>query len=226
MKKFVYFFFLSTILLLSSCKPSIPNDEQSKISEELPYNQQVFYQVFPAIFDSLEVVNQLKEIPPPPPPALEYYKDSIEYNNAIYEYREMLKRIELDTMIPIIAIHDSVFYNDEQSKKYGLSKNKKTNSQKSFKIDMEKLFVQADTFQLAYLSEVTMENSFEIKSKFRKRVKVVFSLFSVHIDSTKTNGFLDWGISRGHLCGYGGKIFIQNINGRWVIVKITNEWVS
>jgi len=224
MKKFIYFFFLSSILLLNNCTPSIPNEKPKTISEELPYNQQVFYQIFPDIFDSLRVVSYGITIPPPPPPTMEYSKDSTEYNNTIHEYKEILKQIEADTAIPIIALKDTARYNIDEAKYYSLTK--LDSSQKSFKIDMEKLLVQADTFQLVYLSEVTKDNSFKLKNKFRKRVKVRFFLSNVYFDSTKTYGFLDWSIVCGPLCGEGGRIFIQNINGKWVIVRITYEWVS
>ena len=224
MKKLVYFFFLSTILLLSSCTPSIPNEEPTTTSEELSYNQQVFYQIFPAIFDSLRVLSYGTTIRLPPPPPLEYYKDSIEYKNAINEYRELLKKIEEDTTIPIIAIYDTARYSIDAAKYYGSSK--LDSSQKSFRIDLEKLSVHSDTFRLKYLSEVTKGNSFELKREYRKRVRIRLYLSSVYLDSDKLHGFLKWSLVCGRLCGSGGRIFIQKINGKWVIAETTCESVS
>ena len=225
MKKFVYFFFLSTILLLSSCTSSIPNDEQPIIPEELPYNQQVFYQIFPAIFDSMEVINQLTITPvPPPPPSLEYYKDSNEYKKRLSEYQEIIEEIAIDTTIHIIAICDTARYSIDEAKYYGSTK--LDSLQKSFRIDLEELSIHSDTFRLKYLSEVTKDNSFELKSEYKKRIRYRLHLSNVYLDGDKLYGFLKWSKACGRLCGEGGRIFIQNINGKWIIVRITHEWVS
>ncbi len=227
MKKFVYFFFVSTILLLSSCTSSIPNDEQPKVSEELPYNQQVFYQVFPAIFDTLKLAYHLKVVPPPPPPPrsdLKYYKDSNEYKKSLSEYQEIIEEISFDTTIHIIAICDTARYSIDEAKYYGSTK--LDSLQKPFRIDLEKLSIQSDTFRLKYLSEVTKDNSFELKVEYRKQVRYRLHLSSVYLDSDKLYGYLKWSRVCGPLCGEGGRIFIQNINGKWKIVGITHEWVS
>ncbi len=222
MKKLVYFFFLSTILLLNSCTSSIPNEEPKTISEELPYNQQVFYQIFPAIFDSLNKAHQVTIVPASP--RMEYYKDSNEYKKRISEYQDIIDEIALDTITHIIAICDTARYSIDEAKYYGSSK--LDSLQKSFRIDLEKLSVHSDTFRLKYLSEVTKDNSFELKSEYKKRIRNRLHLSSVYLDGDKLYGFLKWSIVCGRLCGSGGRIFIQKINGKWVIVGITHESVS
>ena len=226
MKKFVYFFFLSIILLLSSCASPTSNDAPTTVADELPYDQQVFYQIFPAIFDSLRVASYLVTPPPPSIPDYQYYNDSIEYKKAIYEHDELLKKIEQDTTDPIIAISDTAYYNKAQATYYGLSKKKKSTSQESFKIDIEKLLVQADTFQLVCFAKVPPNNSYKLNNKFKKRVKILLTLSTVYFDSNKTSGFLAWSLSCGPLCGQGGRIFIKNINGKWVVVNVVVTSVS
>ena len=79
---------------------------------------------------------------------------------------------------------------------------------------------------MKYLSEVTKDNSFELKDEYRKRIRYRLHLSSVYLDGDKLNGYLKWSKVCGRLCGEGGKIFIQNINGKWIIVGITHESVS
>lgn len=225
--KFYHLVFLFSILIVSSCTQSVPNSKQSDISDELPYSQQVFYQIFPAVFDSLGVASYIVPVPPPPIPGSQYFNDSLEYKKAINEYNEMIKRAEQNTAIPIIALNDTAYYSEEvPATYYGLSEKKKSTLQKSFKIDIEKLLVQADTFQLVYLSKVAQKNSYKLKKNYRKRVKTRLTLSTVYFDSSKTSGFLEWSLSCGPLCGQGGRIFIQNINGKWVIVDIVITSVS
>jgi hypothetical protein len=222
------------------------NCKQEKVISETEFEQDVFYEIFPSILDS--IYYDRRKFPPPPPPspeffdkyesideAIEAYKKTDIYIQAIKDYEIKKDSLNLDTSPIYFAISDSIKSFDREDM-YQLMKHFKNQNivlesndielKNGFKIDLIKLKANNKKFRFKYQSEFPKGREFwRTEYDFYVGAKIGFS--RILFDKSKSYGVLNGGFGMGILNGSGFRIFIRkNDKGKWIIDKIIDTWIS
>ncbi|QXP52855.1 MULTISPECIES: hypothetical protein [Cellulophaga] len=219
---------ISIILLLTSCSKKLSN---------LEFEKSVAYEIFPALLDSVHYDRRIPpNFPPPPPPPVNIKnKDStnLEWDETklIAEYEKRRVELEKDTTKLVIAIVDSTYRIDEQTKKKFINFYKEysikldtINNDTPYKINISDL-KHNEKIILKYRSELpTSSKVWDEKYDFYLSGITGFS--RIQFDQTKSYGILISGFGCGRLCGWSGIFFIRKIDGKWQIVKIEVTGIS
>ncbi|PWI28875.1 hypothetical protein DI383_14425 [Flavobacteriaceae bacterium LYZ1037] len=224
------------------------NCKEEKNLPQSEFEQAVFYEIFPAILDSIYYDKRMLPPPPPPPPeffenysqneldkAISDYKETETYKQGIKKWEKKKDSLNQDTSPIYLAISDSIT-RYEREDMYELvqhfnnqniildSKNIELNN--GFKIDLSKLNSNNEKIKFKYQSEFPKGREFwRTEYDFYIAAKIGFN--RILFDNTKTYGVLNGGFGMGILNGSGFRIFIRkNENGKWIIDKVVETWIS
>lgn len=240
--------FVITITLLMSTTFFL-NCREKKVLFEVDFEQSVFYELFPELFDALHF--DLRLIPDPPPPSPEYlikggydakseytqayedWKKSAEYQEILEDRKRIADSIKNDTTSMYFIVQDSAYSPKNSLKKelvdHFTAKDISSDSidlNLGFKINISKLITKHSKVKFKYGSEFPKGKEYWPR---RKESNIIASLdFSgIIFDQTKNYGVLEAGYVKGRLNGGGIRIFIRKTDkGKWVIDKIVETWVS
>jgi len=223
------------------------NYNEEKILSETEFEQAVFYEIFPAILDSIYFY---KRMTPPPPPeffdtkeydnsnldkAIEGYKKTDKFKRDINNWKKKKNSLNRDKPLIYLVVSDSIT-RFEKADVYALVKHfknqnivldsKKIELNNDFKIDINRLKANNKKIEFKYQSEFPKEREFwRTEYDFYIGAKIEFS--RILFDKTKTYGVLNGGFGMGILNGYEFRIFIRkNKNDEWVLDKLIRTWMS
>jgi len=202
----------------------------------LEFEQTVFYELFPALADSIHFDIRLSH-PIPPMPIFDENDsligvDTTGMTKRLVDYEKRKAELNADSTRLVIAIKDSVFSIDEIDRKeliihyeeLGI-KVDSSNENLNYLIDLTKLKTEYKKIHFKYLSEFPDKSEFwSTKYNFHLVGSTGFS--RIQFDKTKSFGVLNSYYSCGRLCGGGYRIFIKNVKGKWEIDKIIHTWVA
>jgi len=220
------FLLISIILVLFSCE---------KKQSELEYEQSVVYEIFPALMDSLDFDFRL--IPPPPPRPIFSEKgeiiriDTTGMGKKLKEYEQKKAELKTEPIELVVAISDTVFLLREIDRKELLRHFSKSNLKldnsnisSTYKIEIDKLITD-ENLKFKYLSEFPSGSAIW-ESEYPFNLSGITYLTRIQFDTTKSFGILESGMSCGRLCGSGVRVFIKKVNGKWIIDKLEETWIS
>ncbi|TYA58019.1 hypothetical protein [Formosa maritima] len=238
---------LSTIIFALVCTSIFWNCKQETSLSETEFEQIVFYEMFPTILDSIYYDNRL--MPPPPPPeffenynnnrdndytkAIEEWKKTNEYKKGIYDWELKKDSIQRDSTFVYLIVQDSLTQYEENDKseliKHFALKSMEVDSlnlSTGFKIDLSKLKPNNKIVKFKYQSKFPKGRKFW-QSKYDFNIIASIGFSRILFDKTKKFGVINAGYTMAPLNGYGVRIFIKkSIEGKWVIDKIINTWIS
>ena len=207
-------------------------------SDEMIINE-IFQDLTVVMYFHNDILTSL--FPPPPIPPNDYENDSlrridsITHQEAIEYYKEQLEKQKRKSNYIVLAIGDSLISYSEQDLKY---LKKELPSEKYFealnaieredyvakKIDLNAI-TETGNYELRYLSTFyPLKDIWETERDYRFSGFLLFS--RIYYDNTKQYGILYCSYLCGHLCGHGDFVFIKQIDGKWIIEKTVNVWVS
>ena len=217
----------STILILSGCH---------KKQTDLEFEQNVLYEIIPEIIDSLNVDLILRPVPPPGKPIFDENDsligiDTVGVGKAYAEYERKKKELVVSNPRLIIYVFDTVNLLEQRDKSalihYLQEKNLELDStdiSDNYKIEIDKIQFKKNV-ELRYRSELPDGISLWDK-KFDINMAGTTSFSRIQFDKTKTYGVLNASYGCGSLCGWGTRIFIRKVNGKWTILKVVETSVS
>ncbi|WP_204347098.1 hypothetical protein [Psychroserpens algicola] len=224
-------------------------NKEKKISKS-EFEQTVFYEIFPEIIDS--VYFDIRLLPPPPPPpnilkekgydveadfnkAYDEYKQSDEFLEIIEKWRKKKDSINLDSTSIYLVLEDSIIgFSRADSTELIKYFNKQnivvdtidTGSKKDYRIDLKRLNVNNKKIRFKYRSDFPEGRKFW-KTKYDIQIAAKVGFSRILFDKTKSFGLLNVSYVMGTLNGEGIRIYIKkNSNGKWVIDKIKETWIS
>jgi hypothetical protein len=209
-KFFKLFFLVFVSILITNC---------DKKQSDLEFEKEVMYQVFAEVLDSVYRDRHL--IHPPPP--IKFPKELRKYNEELAEYKK-------DKSKKIVIIDDNVrgFFIDNKLKKtltdFKISIDSLTIT-KSYKFDISK--IDTKKFDFKYRSSFP-EIDYLIweNKKYKYKLSGEIYVSRIIFDNFKEKGFFTCGYICGEKAGEGFEVFIKNHNGKWIIDKIENTWIS
>ena len=211
------------------------------------FGEEVFYEIFPTLIDSIHTDRRLIS---PPPPEYFQFMDSIGTNIEITErfekweksaqYKKWLENwekkkdsIERDTTAIYLTIPDSTGRTEENDlgeliEHFG-HHNISTDSfivSDPFRIDLSKLKTNQRKVRFIYQSKLLGEGKFW-RNNYGKYIAASISFTKIIFDKSKSFGVLNAGYVMAPLNGYGVRIFIKkNENGEWVVDEVKGTWIS
>ncbi|MBG6112108.1 hypothetical protein H4V97_001105 [Flavobacterium sp. CG_23.5] len=196
-------------------------------------------EIFPKIVDSICLDS--RKMNPPPTFGIETWnkgeiikvdtskvtsKERIKYQ----KWKAEQKRVDNDTSKIIIGF-DQYLLNYGQGRLAGESKLLNSNYS-NFKFDFSKIKLNRK-FKIKDISEFPKA---EILLKhhrvllYEQKYNFVFSglleISRIKFDKNKKNGVLEGSFSYYGRCGRGYRIYIMEINGKWIIEKMEDTWIS
>ncbi|WP_282144521.1 hypothetical protein [Cellulophaga baltica] len=241
---------LGLVITLFITAPFLWNCNQEKTLSGIEFEQAVFYEVFPAVIDSIYYDWRL--IPPPPPPpdflekrgydvkgdfkkAYDNWEKSDEYKKRKIDWENKRDSIKQDTTSIFLAISDSINQFEREDlyelikhfKKQNLSIDSKGfDLEKGFKVDLNKLNTNSDKLKFKSQAEFPKGREFWTTNyDFYLDASIEFN--RILFDKNKSFGVFNVGLVRGRLNGTGFRIFIKkDVNGKWEIDKIKGTWIS
>ena len=206
-----------------------------KKQSDLEFEQSVVYEIFPALMDSLHFDFRLK--PPTPPRPIFNEKgeiigtDTTGIAKSLADYEKRKAQLKADSVKLVVAIRDSVYPLEIEERKQLLEhfpnqnlKLDSTDLSTYYKIEINKLIAD-NKLRFKYLSEFP-EGSDIWKKEYPFHLSGVTHLTRIQFDTTKSFGVLESGMGCGKLCGWGVLVFIKKINGKWIIDKLEETWIS
>ncbi|MDB9961145.1 hypothetical protein OAD62_03535 [Oceanihabitans sp.] len=230
-KSLSQFILLLTILLVfTSC------NRQESFSHS-DFEQNVFYQIFPSLVDSIHFDRRF--LPPPPPPPIKDKNgnvtqlDSTRFKRAMQSWEIRQEKVSNDTTSTYIMVQDSVLFyaNDNFEDLIDHFQNDKLisdtlYSEANYKIDLTKLKINSANKKFKYLSSIPKkEPIWKLKSDFY--IAATMSFTRIQFDKSKSFGVLNASHSIGDLNGFGVIVFIKKDKyGIWIIDKISGTWIA
>jgi len=212
----------------------IGNISCQKQFDKLAFEQQVAYEIFPALIDSLH--RDIRVFPPAFP--ANYDKqgnyigfDSVAAEKNMKDYKERKIKFYNDSLKLIIAISDSTNLLDENEKKKFLDYYENIELDTSniafrYKIKIDSLHADKK-LKFKYLSEFPKGiNIWSNKNDYNFFLNGATSFSRIQFDKTLSYGVMTSGYTIASLSGYGVLVYIKKINGKWVIDKIESTWIS
>ncbi|WP_026979040.1 hypothetical protein [Flavobacterium tegetincola] len=233
MSKFYKILSILLIIIFSGCRKNI---------DDMGLNEKVLSEILPAIVDSYCVDIRVYHNPPPKYGQLIFDKNgnyvrtdttkaTLVEIQKFKDWKSKLKEIEKDTSEIIIAfdpkilpfeledaiIKDSYFTKDTLQERLTVDK------RKPYVLKFEQITLNGK-FKLKNINEFDKKNIFEVKYNFN--FSGILTVSGIKFDKKRENGVLDVAFLCGRLCGYGGKVFIKNVNRKWRIIKMEETWIS
>lgn len=179
--------------------------------------------------------------PPPPLPPIDYENDSLRqvdsifYQKAIDRYENQLKEQKLKGNNVVLAIGDSLILYSKQDLEYLKQELPSPNYLEAFKALKEKAYKpkridlnaisETGNFELRYLSTFyPLKDFWETERNYKFSGFIQFS--KIYLDEKSQHGIFYCSYSCGHLCGHGDFVLIRKINGKWIIEKTIEVWIS
>ena len=200
----------------------------------MEFEQNVLYEIFPAIVDSIHYDKRL--IPPPPDFNVGEHEtinsDSI-YKEALEAWEEQTQLVLSDTGTIYIVVFDSVsgYEKSDSSElidhfnKHDIITSWQYLSQ-NFQIDLSKLRTIKPNIKFKYRSDFPEGRAFW-HSRHNLFIAGTFFFSRILFDRTRNFGVMNVGHSVGYLNGSGHRVFIRKDNkGRWIIDKVVETWIS
>ena len=223
------------------------NCESKKMSSETEFGQTVFYEIFPAVLDSIHYDMRLMPPPPIPPDLLEdkgydiksenegysnaykKWKESDDYKNMMIDWETRTDSIRRDTTSLFIIVQDSIKYWENKGIEYFRDLPNSTDTldfSKRFVLDRTKLITNHKNIKFKYRNEFPKDPEFW-KHTYKYNVVAFVNFSRIIFDESKSNLILDVSYVKGPLNGSGYKIYLlKTDNGKWIINKIKGTWVS
>lgn len=209
------------ITLIASCN----NKEK-----DLQFEKEVFYEVYPALIDSVWVNAVLTYVPPAPPgiDPSEYKlnrrnESNKRFNKELAEFKQKKFPVDL-VFFDELAVRDNSKELQKHFKDAVISKDNVTDTL-DFKLDRKKLDAYT-AFHLKYVSRIPRGNDRKFYNECCYSVRGIFILSRIQFDDEKKYGVLTAGIECGAMCGYGYLIYIKKVNDKWVVDKIEDGWIA
>jgi hypothetical protein len=220
MRKFYFVLFLISGTILTSCN----NKEK-----DLQFEKEVFYEVYPALIDSVWVNAVLTYVPPAPPginPS-EYKlnrrnESNKRFNKELAEFKQKKFPVDL-VFFDELAVGDNSKELQKHFKDAVISKDNVADTLE-FKLDRKKLNSYT-AFHLKYVSRIPRGNDRKFYNECCYSVRGILILSRIQFDDDKKYGVLSAGIECGAMCGYGYLIYIKKVDDKWVIDKIEDGWI-
>ncbi len=195
-------------LIFSNCK-----DE--KVVSESEFEQAVFYELFPAILDSIFYDKRLAPPPPPPPEffdkkeydnnnldkAINDWKKTDEYKEGINDWRKKKDSLNRDTSPIYLTVSDSIT-RFEREDLYELIKHyekqnlvldsKNIELDYGYKVDLKKLKTNNEKLKFKYQSEFPKGREFW-RTEYDFYIAGSIGFNRILFDKTKTYGVLNGG---------------------------------
>lgn len=223
-------FLLSFLILFTNCEKKI---------DEVEFEKNVLTEVFPKIVDSICLDS--RKMNPPPKFGIETWKkgniikvDTTKATNkeriAYHNWKKEQKRIDNDTSKIIIGFDQYLLNFGERRVN---SESKLLNSNFSnFKFDCSKIKLN-NKFKIKNITEFPKAEKLLLAHKvllYELKYNFVFSGFleisRIKFDKNKKSGVLEGSFAYCGKCGRGYRIYIKEINGKWIIEKMEDTWIS
>ena len=220
------------------------NCEKEKVISETEFEQAVFYEIFPAILDSIYYDKRLYPPPPPPPDffdkeeyksnldkAIQDYWETDKFKNDLEKWKRRKDSLKRDNSSIFLVVSDSISGFEEEdaselSDYFKIQDSTHVNLGSNYKIDLTKLKSNNEKIKFKYRSEFPNGREFW-RTEYGYFIAGNIGFSRILFDNTKTYGLLNGGFSTGILNGNGYRIFIKkNSNGKWTIDKIVETWIS
>ena len=221
MRKIYFVLFLVSGIILTSCN----NKEK-----DLQFEKEVFYEVYPALIDSVWVNAVLTYVPPAPPgiDPSEYKlnrrnESNKRFNKELAEFKQKKFPVDL-VFFDEVIIRDHSKELQEHFKDAVISKDNVTDTLE-YKLDKKKLDAYT-AFHLKYVSRIPRGNDRIFYNECCYSVRGIIILSRIQFDDEKKYGVLTAGIECGGMCGYGYLIYIKKVNNKWVVDKIEDGWIA
>lgn len=204
--------------------------------DHLKFEKQVAYEIFPQLLDSLHRDTRV----PIPPPA---YKrdfdgkilelDTIEIKKRLKQYDISKREHYEDSVKLVLAMADSTYLLNKRDIEAFLQFYKSENIQidttrinSKYKISLDSL--KADKkIKFKYLSEFPKGSKiWREKDEYEFFLNGATGISRIKFDKSYSFGVLISNYSMGILNGFGVRVFIKKINGKWIIDKIITTTIS
>ena len=235
---------LSSIFIVSILTLFFWNCREEKVLSKIEFEKAVFYEIFPAILDSIYYDKRLSPPPPPPPEFFEKEEYKNNLDKAIKDYfatdkfkndqkkwerkKDSLKR---DISPIYLVVSDSVIgFEQEDSNKlsehFKIQDSININPEQDYRIDLNKLKSNNEKIKFKYRSEFPKGREFW-RTEYDYFIAANIGFSRIIFDQTKSFGVLNGGYTMGILNGSGFRIFIKkNERGKWIIDEIVGTWIS
>jgi hypothetical protein len=227
-------FLLSFLILFTNCEK-----KYEKNVDEVEFEKNVLTEVFPKIVDSICVDS--RKMDPPPRFGIATWKngniikvDTSKAPNkeriAYHNWKKEQNRVDNDTSKIIIGF-DPYLLNYGNLRTDGNRKLLNSNYS-NFKFDYSKVELNRN-FKIKSVSEFPKAEILMLYDRvllYEQKYDFVFSGFleisRIKFNKNKKSGVLEGSFAYCGRCGQGYRIYIKEINGKWIIVKMEDTWIS
>lgn len=199
---------------------------EAKTSSKLKLDQSVFYEIFPAIIDSIYFDIRLG-----PLPSERFFSDKEQYQKVLKKWKRKTDSIKSDKSPIYLVVSDSViqFENADSSimrKHFNIKDSVNTFLGNDFKIDLTKLKSNNEKIRFKFRTEFPKGSEFW-RTNYDYFIAATISFGKITFDETRSFGVLQGSYILGKLSGSGFRIFIRkNQNKKWIIDEIVGTWIS
>jgi hypothetical protein len=217
-------FLISFLILFAKCEKKVDDSD---------FEKKVLTEIFPKIVDSICVDS--RKMNPPPKFGIETWskgniikvdtskatnKERIEYQN----WKKEQQRVDKDTSKIIIGF-DPYLLNYGENRVYNES-NLYNSSFSTYKLDYSKIKLN-NKFKIKNITEFPKaEKLFLYELKYNFVFSGFLEISRIKFDKSKKSGVLAGSFGYCGKCGRGYVIYIKEINGKWVIEKMKDTWIS
>ena len=223
-------FLISFLILFTNCEKKI---------DEVQFEKNVLTEVFPKIVDSICVDS--RKMDPPPKFGIETWKngniikvDTSKATNkeriAYHNWKKEQKRVDNDTSKIIIGFDQYLLNFGER--RVNIESKLLNSNFSNFKFDYSKIKLN-NKFKIKNITEFPKAEKLLLAHKvllYEQKYNFVFSGFleisRIKFDKNKKSGVLESSFAYCGRCGRGYQIYIKEINGKWIIEKMEDTWIS
>jgi hypothetical protein len=223
-------FLLSLLLLFANCEKKV---------NEADFEKKILTEIFPTIVDSICVDS--RKMDPPPKFGIETWsngniikvdtlkatdKERISYHN----WKKEQKRVDNDTSKIIIGFDPYLL--DYGKKRIVANRKLLSSNYTNFKFEYSQIELNRK-FKIKNMDEFPKAEILLLHDRvllYEQKYNFVFSGFleisRIKFDKNKKSGFLEGSFSYCGRCGRGYLIYIKETNGKWIIGKMEDTWIS
>lgn len=223
-------FLLSFLILFTNCEKKV---------DEVEFEKNVLTEVFPKIVDSICVDS--RKMDPPPKFGIETWKKgklikvdtskvTNEERNKYQNWEKEQNRIDKDTSEIIIGFDQYLLNFGER--RVNIESKLLNSNFSNFKFDYSKIKLN-NKFKIKNITEFPKAEKLLLAHKvllYEQKYNFVFSGFleisRIKFDKNKKGGVLEASFAYCGRCGSGYRIYIKEINGKWLIEKMEDTWIS